>query len=164
MQLEQEIASIMKYMLVKAGNPSPYYDEVPEGFLIPSAYFPPPEITSKGDTLSTYALSYVWFIKFFHTDTPSAYALGISVLMALQNGRRLIPLINEDGDYTGRGFRLKDPALKKIDGSPGVTQLELSWDSSQPYGDAEAKKMMVYDLNLYSKNAYEEAIRQIQAQ
>jgi len=161
MQLEQEIASTIKYTLIQAGNPSPYYDETPKDFLVPAAYFPPPEISSRGDTLLTYAISYVWFIKFFHSDTPSAYALGLSVLTALQSGRNVIPLINVDGNYTGRGFRLKDPSLKRIDGASGAAQLTLSWDSPRPYHDEPTQKMMVYDLNIYSRAAFEAATRQI---
>lgn len=161
MRLEQEIASLIKYVLEKAGKPSPYYDEVPQDFLVPAAYFPPPEIESRGDTLSTYALGYAWFIKLFHTDTPSAYALGLSVITALQGGRNTVPLINPCGNKTGRGFRLKDPALKKIDGAPGAVQLTLMWDSPRPYDDAPSQKMMTYDLTMYSRDAYETAIRQI---
>lgn len=159
--LEQEIASLIKHVLANAGNPAPYYDEVPEGFIVPAAYFPQPEITSDGDTLLTYALSYTWFVKLFHSDGPSAYALGLSVLTALQDAKNIVPLIGLNGAYTGRGFRLKDPSLKRLDGSPGVAQLTLSWNSPRPYRDAKAQKMMTYDLNMYSRDAYESAVRQI---
>jgi len=161
MQLEQEIASLIRYSLEKSGNPAPYYDEVPRDFFVPAAYFPQPEITSRGDTLLTYALEYIWFIKFFHKSTPDAYALGLSVLAALQENKNVVPLINSDGEYTGRGFRLKDPSLKRIDGATGAAQLTLSWDSPRPYNDASSQKMMVYDLNMYSRAAYEAATRQI---
>lgn len=159
--LEQEIASLIKHVLLNAGNPSPYYDEVPEGFIVPAAYFPPPEIESEGDTLSTYALNYTWFIKFFHSDTPSAFALGLSVLTALQSAKNVVPLIAPDGSYTGRGFRLKDPKLKRLDSTAGVAQLTLSWDSPRPYNDTPATKMQSFDLNMYSRDAYDEAVRQI---
>lgn len=157
--LEQEIASIIKYVLNKAGSPSPYYDEVPEGFLVPAVYFPTPEISSKGDTLSTYALSYVWFIKLFHKDTPSAHMLGVNVLTALQSGHCRIPLITNDGTETARAFRLKDPSMKAIDGANGVVQLTLTWDSPRPYVSPEAQKMMVYDLDMYTRGAFDEAVR-----
>lgn len=159
--LEQEIASLIKHMLVKSGSPSPYYDEVPEDFIVPAAYFPPPEITSAGDTLLTYALRYTWLVKFFHVDTPSAYALGLSVLTALQAAKNIVPLIDVDGRYTGHGFRLKDPTLKRIDGAAGVAQLTLTWDSPRPYNNEPSQKMMVYDLAMYSRDAYETAVRQI---
>lgn len=161
--LEQEIASIIMFTLEKSGNPTPYYDEVIEGFLLPSVYFPPPEVGSSGDTLATYALNYTLFVKFFHVDTRQAHENGLAVLTAIRAARNLVPLIDEDGKKTGRGFRLKDPSLKKVDGTPGVAQLELSWDSPRPYNATNAQKMMVYDLNMYGKSAYEAAVEQVTA-
>ena len=38
--LEQELASIIKFTLDRAGNPSPYYWNVQENFCVPAAYFP----------------------------------------------------------------------------------------------------------------------------
>ena len=67
--LEQEIASAIKFILESAGRPTPYYHNVPQGFLVPAVYFPPPEIISAGDTLLTYSLEYSWYVKFFHRTT-----------------------------------------------------------------------------------------------
>jgi len=160
--LEQEIASIIKYTLEKAGNPSPYYDEVPEGFLVPAVYFPVPEISSRGDTFASYAFSYTWFIKFFHIDTPTAHAIGVGVLTALQRDRNLIPLIGDDGEKIGKNFRIKDPSYKKVDSASGVVQLQLSWDSVRPYDDTKSQKMMDYSLELHARSAYNIAVEQSQ--
>lgn len=54
--LEQDLASIMRFLTEKSGSPAPYYNNVPEQFRIPAVYFPRPEIGSSGDTLNTYAL------------------------------------------------------------------------------------------------------------
>lgn len=159
--LEQEIASLMKHVLISAGSPAPYYDEAPEDFIVPAVYFPQPEITSEGDTLLTYALLYTWSVKFFHSDALGAQALGLAVLTTLQETKNVVPLISENGDYTGCGFRLKDPRLKVIETSPGVAQLTLTWASPRPYINARSQKMMAYDLTMYSRDAYESAIRQI---
>jgi len=121
-------------------------------------YFPQPEIDSNGYTLNTYSLTYSWFIKFFHKDTQSAQALGLAALKALQQMKNVIPLIDETGVYTGRGFRLKDPTLRPLD---CAAQLTLSWESPRPYYEPEYEKMMVYDLNTFSKSAFEGAVSQI---
>jgi hypothetical protein len=42
------------------------------------------EISNGGDTLNSYMLSYSWYIKFFHKDTPSAYSLGLAALNELR--------------------------------------------------------------------------------
>ena len=157
--LEQEIASAIKFILESADNPSPYYYEVPEDFLVPAVYFPSPEIMTQGDTLLTYALNYSWFIMFFHEDAVSAHALGFKALNALQYYKNTVPLIDEAGALTGRGFRTKDPSLKMID---GAAQLYLQWDSSRPYHDPKSAKMMELDLNLYTKNAFDGAVLQTQ--
>jgi hypothetical protein len=156
--LEQEIASAIKFILESADNPAPYYYEVPQDFLVPAVYFPPPEILSRGDTLATYALEYSWYVKFFHKDAQSAHALGMAALTALQYKKNIVALIDTAGELTGRGFRMNDPALKIID--DGAVQLALSWDSRRPYYREPVQKMMKFHAN-YVIKSYETAIKQI---
>lgn len=156
--LEQEIASLMKFILETAGNPSPYYNKIPEGFLIPAVYFPVPEINTRGETFRCYTLEYLWFIKFFGVDERRAHALAFATLTAIQANRNCIPLIDTAGKPSGRSFRLKDPELKRIDGTPGVAQLTLLWDSRRAYDDPETQKMMIYELDLSCKQAYESVV------
>ena len=157
--LEQEIASAIKYLLESAGNPSPYYYEVPEDFLVPSAYFPQPEIDSRGDTLLTYALEYSWFVMYFHKDVREAHALGFAALTALQFKKNIIPLIDTAGNMTGRGFRIKDPSLRMVD---GAAQLYLRWDSPRPYFARQHDKMVTFDADYYTKSAFDKAVSQIE--
>ena len=72
LELEQEIASIMKYVIDRAGKPAPYYWEVPAHFAVPSAYFPMPEIDTGGETFLTYYMDYAWYIKIFHRTKEGA--------------------------------------------------------------------------------------------
>ena len=124
---------------------------------MPSVYFPVPEIVSGGDTLSTYALSYSWYVKFFHKDTQSAHELAFAALTELLSRRNLIPLIDKDGEYTGKGFRLKDPEIKTVD--DGAVQLTLTWDSRRPYFREPTKKVTKLKLETYSKNAFTGALK-----
>lgn len=156
--LEQELASAIRFILESAGNPSPYYHSVPQDFLVPAVYFPPPEIASEGDTLSTYALEYSWFVKFFHENTQSAHALGIAVLTALQGKKNVIPLIDTGGVLTGRGFRTRDPTLRPLE---NAAQLTLIWRSPRPYDVDETQKMMTYEANLFLKGAFDGAVLSI---
>ena len=154
--LDRQMASIIKFTLERARNPNgdkirPYYNEVPEGFVVPSVYFPPVEVSSAGDTFASFALEYVWFIKFFHVNTPLAQELALSVLSSIRSNRNLISLINDDsGDADGGGFRVRDPMVKKVD--LGVFQMEVSWRSLRPYDVSEAEwpgtgeKMMVRNI------------------
>lgn len=81
--LEQDLASIMRFLTIHSGNPAPYYKNVPEQFCVPAVYFPRPEIGSSGDTFSTYALDFSLFAKFFHKTKEEAYELGYAAMNAL---------------------------------------------------------------------------------
>lgn len=161
MLLEQELASIIKFVLDNSENPAPYYYAVPEGFVVPAVYFPTPEISSRGETFSTYALEYAWFIKFFHSTTQDAYTLALNALTAIKANRNLIPLINADGEKTDEAIRLKDPGLSVVDN--GAVQLKVEWASRRPYNAEEAIKMQAFGANYMTATPYGQAIEQYAA-
>jgi hypothetical protein len=142
--LEQEIASIIKFTSDAAGNPAPYYWDVPRSVAVPAVYFPSPDIGTGGDTLATYKMEYDWFIKFFHKTTEDAYALGLKALTALKVCRNLVPLIDTEGKATGRGIRIDDPELKKVD--DGAVQLKITFTSRRPYNRPDVQKMQTYHI------------------
>lgn len=147
--LEQEIASIIKFTLDSADNPAPYYNEVKKDFVVPSIYFPTPEIDSDGETFTTYRLGYSWFIKLFHKTTEGAYAMALKVLVALKGARNCVPIIGTDGNPTGEKLRIKDPTIKKLDS--GVYQLTIMWDSRRPYNDPEYLSSQGFTIEGWSK-------------
>lgn len=142
--LEREIASIIKFVLDKAHNPSPYYWKVQENFIVPAVYFPTPEIVTGGETFSTYQMKYLWNIVCFHKTSERAYALARDVLTAIKRSRNLIPLITETGERTAGGVRIDDPQLKMLD--DGAAQLSLSWVSRRPYDEETSQKMQSYEV------------------
>ncbi|MEG1894640.1 MAG: hypothetical protein RR162_00270 [Oscillospiraceae bacterium] len=155
--LEQEIASVIKFTLDRANNPSPYYYKVPQSFAVPSAYFPTPEIETRGETFSTYAMSYTWFIKFFHKTTQASYDMALLVLLALKSNRNLVPLIDIEGNPTGKSIRIKDPTLATVE--DGTVQLKISWDSRRPYDSEAVLKMQRYYIDGWSNpDIYRERI------
>ena len=153
MTLEQEVASIMAFVLLHAGNSHPYYDEVPEQFKFPAVYFPQPEIGTRGETFRTYASEYAWYINIMATSTPEAHAIGLAVLSKLKGAKNCVPVISEDGKPTGENLRLKDPSLRKIE--TGVEQLTIEWTSRRPYDATEALKMLRFHLNFEDKSEEE---------
>lgn len=155
---EQEAASIMRYVLVAAGNPQPYYYNIPEAFSVPSVFFPTPELETGPDTFLSYCVDYQWFIKFFASTTGEAYAAAMRALSAIQAGRRLIPLFREDGAWTGERLRLNDPSVKAIDDEAtgfGTAQLHVSWRSRRPYNQTAADLMRRFHLYLREKDRLE---------
>lgn len=132
--LEQELASIIKFVLSAAGDPNPYYWNVPDGFSFPAVFFPTPEIESMGDTFRTYRLDYTWYVQFFHTSTQAAHDMALSVYEAIKRARNLVPLIDEHGEYLTegiKGIRIGEPALKPTDN--GAVQLMIRFASRRPY-------------------------------
>ena len=146
--LEQETASIIKFVLDHSNNPNPYYYRVPQSFRYPAAYFPIPMITSRGETFNTYAAEFSWFIKFFGNPAEDAYERAFLALTAIKEMRNLIPLIGEDGEPSGSGIRIKDPSLNTVD--DGAVQLKLEWDSRRPYYAPQSQKMRIYHIEGWS--------------
>lgn len=145
--LEQEIASVIRFILDSVPGTTPYYWSVPEGFVVPSVFFPQPELTPLGDTFASYTVEYDWYIRFFASTDEDAYASAAAALNALCAARLLVPLIDETGAAAGGGVRLKDPGgVKRLD--TGTAQLALHWNSCRPYNRVDCQKVMHYNLDL----------------
>lgn len=157
--LEQEIASIIRFILDATDGLTPYYQQVPDSFIVPAVYFPQPVFTARGETFLTYALEYDWFVKFFASTNGEAQAHAAAALNAVCAARLLVPLIDEQGQAVGRGVRLKDPELSKADDN--AYQIRLRWDSHRPYKALEYQKMVHYDLSIYTDDAYRAAVKKI---
>ena len=148
--IEREIASVIKFVIDTSGNPYPYYREIPEGFLIPAVYFPVPEIETDNDTLSSYKLTYIWFIKFFHKSTPKAYEMAAKVLKELKGGRNQIPIVSDKGFNTGKSFYVKNTGIKTIES--GTVQFSIEWESRKLYTYEAVLKTRRYYIDRFVKN------------
>ena len=125
--LEQEIASVIRFILDSLPGITPYYWDIPEGFVVPSVFFPQPELTPLGDTFASYAVEYDWYIKFFASTDEDAYASAAAALNAICAARLLVPLIDEAGAAVGHRH---SPAHTPLGQPPSVQQGGL------PEGDA----------------------------
>ena len=132
--LEQEVASYIHFVISALGEITPYYWEVPADFMVPSVFFPTPEVETHGDSLNSYEMAYTWFVKLFHKTDGEAQNLALTALTAIKKARNCIPLIDEDGNEAGRGFRVLDPSIKRVE--RGAWQLQLRWESPRAYTDA----------------------------
>lgn len=136
--IEQELASIIKFVLDATDNPAPYYHNIPEDFIVPAAYFPTPEITTGGETFRTYRMEYDWYIHFIHSTTEDAHAMALRAITAIKESRNLIPLIDMNGNRLQDGIRISDPALRTVD--RGVVRLAIRFVSRRPYERANGTK------------------------
>lgn len=143
--LEKETASVMKFVIDATGGATLYYHNMPEDFIVPSVYFPCPDVISGGDTFSTYSAEYTMFINFFHSSTELAYELALPVLHKINAVRRLIPMIDENGKTTGKYVRIKNAELKKVDEC--AYQMQIDWICRRPYNCEEAQLVQNFYLN-----------------
>lgn len=144
--LEQEMASIIRFVLDRAGSPAAYYWNVPQHFSVPSVYFPTPEVVTSGETFLTYGVDYAWYIVLFHKTGQQAYSMGFDVVTATRKARNLIPLISPDGSVLEDSWvRIDDPKLKVLD--DGAAQLTINWRCRKPYSDTEQEATKVQNVN-----------------
>ena len=129
--LESLIASIAKRMCDTGNITKVYFDEVSEGFLTPSLYFPPAEQTAAGDTITTIKYDNVLFVKAFEQNTAAAMALAEKITHAISTERNLIPILQIDGSETGKSLRLKDLSYKRVE--VGVAQIQVRFQSVYAY-------------------------------
>lgn len=144
--IEQETAGIIRFICAVLNEAAAYFWDIPQGFQMPAVYFPAPEADSAGDTLSTYRLSYVMYVKLFAETTHQAQSMAMRTLNAIRQCGNLIPLYKEDGTAEGFGFRLRDPQIKPVD--TGVYQLTLQWNSAREYKNNSAAKAKEMHINL----------------
>lgn len=136
--LEQEVAALIHFM--EPLGLKNYFKELPEDFVTPSAFFPPPEIDGEEHSLSTYANTFSLFIKIFDRSSLESSTIASQLVKAIQNRRKLIPLYDENGKLTGKNFRVTKLNAKNID--EGVTQISIAW-----------KTLTAYDEETYTKAA-----------
>lgn len=143
--LEKETASIIKFVLEASGGAKPYYNNMPESFVVPSVYFPRPDVISGNDTFSTYSAEYTIFINFFHSSTELAYELALPVLHKINAVLRIIPIFDENGGVTGKFVRITNTELKKVDEC--AYQLQVDWTCRLPYDREQAQLVQNFYLN-----------------
>lgn len=122
--LEFEIAAIY-YFIASVIKAQPYFEEVPQDMLTPCVFYPTPNTDGDGFSLSSYSTDFVIYLKFIDATTSGACIMANDVLQAVMKNRRKILLVDENGKYIGKNFKIKNAIAKKIDN--GVYQMEISW-------------------------------------
>lgn len=122
--LEFEIAAIY-YFVAAIIEAHTYFEEVPKDMITPCVFYPTPNPEGIGHSMNAYATEFAMYVKFMDKSTMRAYQLGEKVLQSIMAGRRKIPLVDENGELTGKCFRVNMPKLKKVE--TGVYQMEISW-------------------------------------
>lgn len=136
---EQERASVISFVIKSAGVNVFYEENVPESFAVPSFYFPNTEIEGDGDTLSSYAEDFAWYVSCFHKSTQEAHALAQKAAEAILKNHRLIPILNKtDGSVTGKYLRVNKVKVKTVD--EGAAELQLHFTIRRAFDRPKATK------------------------
>lgn len=115
--LEQYLGSAQAYIMKHAvAGTKAYYNKVPEGFLIPSVFFPVPWTTTTKAMIGNAFTKRVHFeCDFFDRDAWAANADAELVQDALQADRCIIPVLEKDGSPVGYGFHISDLRVQQND-------------------------------------------------
>lgn len=132
--MEQEIASIIKAVLDSAGNPMPYYHEIPQDFFSPCIFFPEPDVRTAGDTLCSYRLDFSLDIMFRAEQNNEAHRMAMNTVAVLKGAGNLVALLDESGQETGDYIRTGEMSVKVLDSCSA--ELSLQWVSRRPYAKA----------------------------
>lgn len=142
--LTQEIGSIINYMNLI--NPVKIYiDEIPKNMIIPSMYFPAPQLDSGNDSLSSYISDYSMFVKVFEKTSQESFSTSEKLINEVCAARNIIPVINEDGTSTNNFLRVELKNCRGID--RGVVQIEVRWKSRKRFKREEVEKINNLNLN-----------------
>ncbi len=150
--LECEIISIAKTMCDIAGIKKIYFDEVAEGFCIPSLYFPAAEQDFEGDTLTAYRYDTTLFVKVFDKTNKKAINIAEKITNNIAKHKLLIDIIDKSGEKTGKKLRLKAISCKKLD--IGVAQIMVRFQTSFPYNSETYSMINTFFTNLRAKEKY----------
>lgn len=128
--MNPEIASIMNFFY-KIFPCKVYTKEVPENFVVPSMYFPPPFSFNSNDSLSTFRKTYSLSIKLFHKDSQQAYQEAERIADTVHQKRDIIPIIDINGNETGDFLQIRNIETRELES--GVAAIQVNWDSRYFY-------------------------------
>lgn len=129
--LEQEIAALVHFL--EPLNLKHYFGELPDGFAIPSVYFPPPEVDGDQFSVSTYENLFTVYIKVFGRTSMDSFNIASKIVKSIQSRKKRIPLYDEKGKLTGKNFLIIKLNARNIDA--GVTQIHISWKTHIAYDE-----------------------------
>lgn len=141
--LGQCLASAVSYIQDHSSiEAPPYFDEIPEAFVVPSIYFPVPRVICKKVTLASFRFTVMVNCQFMAVDEWAAYQYASEVRDHLLVDHCAIPILKKDGLPEGNYMRITEPEIRKIDNR----SIQLSFDLIQYVSFAETEEMKAEDI------------------
>lgn len=141
--LGQCLASAVSYIQDHSSiEAPPYFDEIPEAFVVPSIYFPVPRVICKKVTLASFCFTVMVNCQFMAVDQWEAYQYAADVRDHLLVDHCAIPILKKDGLPEGNYMRITEPEIRNID----RRSVQLSFDLKQYVSFAETEEMKAEDI------------------
>lgn len=124
LKLEQYLASAVRYIQLRSDvSPVLYFDNIPENFAVPSIYFPVPRTSSRRVTLQTYLTTIRMEAWFMASSDWLAYAAAAHIRDCILLDGCAIEIMEKDGTPTGKGMRVTEPEISRVD--EGIQKLSF---------------------------------------
>jgi hypothetical protein len=105
--LEQCLASAVRYIQNHVSiEAAPYFDEVPEDYVVPSMYFPVPRTSSKKVTFRTYLTTVYMEVQFLAATDWMAYSYAGNIRDSIMLDDEAMDIMEKDGTLSGKKIRV----------------------------------------------------------
>lgn len=122
--LEQCLASMVRYIQNHSGiEAAPYFDDIPENYIVPSLYFPVPRTSSKKVTFQTYLTKVYMETQFMASTDWLAQREAENVRDDLILDNCCVDIMNKDGTLAGWACRISEPETSRV--SAGIVRLSF---------------------------------------
>lgn len=112
--LQECLASAVRYIQDHAGiDAAPYFDEIPENFIVPSIYFPVPRTETRKATLSSWKTDIQMECWFAAATGWQAFGYAETVRDCILRDNCAMDIINADGTANGQRVRVSEPSIRK---------------------------------------------------
>lgn len=122
--IEQELASIVRFVEESTGGIEKIFERIPEDFPIPSVFFPVPELSARKVSMQTMRTTLTWYVKFFASNDMGAYTLASTVESLILYRNCQLPMYTESGELEEKTIPVSAPEVIRVD--YGVYQIKIS--------------------------------------
>lgn len=144
-KITQEVASLAHFInALGLEIKKSYFGEIPEGFAVPSVYYPVPETINRGYSISGYERESVIYLKVFAKDSMESDYIAQAIIAGIMQAGRNIPIYGEHGDLTLIAFHIYKINSRNLE--PGVTQIEISYKTQTAYVGEDGQKALNFYL------------------
>ena len=143
--MNQYESSIMKSCIDFSGVQFAYDENLPEGFAVPSLYFPAAENLPGKSALGSYRSEYSIFAKVFATSDREAMELAEKIVQGIMSLNCRLPVYTREGKDTGTIVKMELPTMRLSDDN--VAQITLAYKVIRLYEQQKQNSVQNVSIN-----------------